>query len=87
MACLLSERLTVATAAPFQCVAITSQLQALVERSGLDEGVLVAAGQHTTTALVVKSMVGCDGGEHGRRMGRYEYAMITFTAGAHMYLY
>jgi secondary thiamine-phosphate synthase enzyme len=53
MACLLSERLTVATAAPFQCVAITSQLQELVERSGLDEGVLVAAGQHTTTALVV----------------------------------
>jgi secondary thiamine-phosphate synthase enzyme len=53
MACLLSERLTVATAASFECVVITGQLQTLVERSGLGEGVLVAAGQHTTTALVV----------------------------------
>jgi len=30
---------------------------------------------------LVKSMVGCDGGEHGRRMGRYVYAMNTSTAG------
>jgi hypothetical protein len=43
--------------------------------------------QVPTAVLVVKSMVGCDGGEHGRRMGRYEYAMNTSTAGAHMYLY
>jgi secondary thiamine-phosphate synthase enzyme len=53
MACLLSERLSVATQASFQCVAITESLQQLVERSGLGDGVLVAAGQHTTTALVV----------------------------------
>jgi len=53
MACLLSERLQVATSASFQCLDLSARLQELVERSGLRDGLLVAAGQHTTTALVV----------------------------------
>jgi secondary thiamine-phosphate synthase enzyme len=53
MATLLSHRLTLETGGPFRCHDITAELQALVERSGLGDGLLVAAGQHTTTALVV----------------------------------
>jgi secondary thiamine-phosphate synthase enzyme len=53
MACRLQERLAVPTTAPFQCVDLSERLQELVQRSGLRDGVLVAAGQHTTTALVV----------------------------------
>lgn len=53
MATLLTDRLLVATAGPFRCHDITAELQALVERAGLREGLVVAAGQHTTTALVV----------------------------------
>lgn len=53
MATLLTDRLRVATAGPFRCHDITAELQALVERAGLREGLVVAAGQHTTTALVV----------------------------------
>ena len=41
------------TAGPFRCHDITAELQVLVETSGVEEGLLVAAGQHTTTALVV----------------------------------
>jgi secondary thiamine-phosphate synthase enzyme len=53
MACLLQERLTVPTTASFQCIDLSAQLQERVQRTGLQDGVLVAAGQHTTTALVV----------------------------------
>ena len=53
MNCLLSERLSIATAGSFCCHDITPRLQELVERAGLAEGLLIAAGQHTTTALVV----------------------------------
>lgn len=53
MATLLTHRLQLATAGPFRCHDITAELQALVERAGLGDGLLVAAGQHTTTALVV----------------------------------
>ena len=53
MAVLLTHRLALATEGPFRCHDITAPLQDLVDRAGLREGLLVAAGQHTTTALVV----------------------------------
>ncbi|MFY8147796.1 MAG: secondary thiamine-phosphate synthase enzyme YjbQ [Prochlorococcaceae cyanobacterium] len=53
MATLLTHRLRIATDGPFRCHDITAELQALVDQAGLREGLLVAAGQHTTTALVV----------------------------------
>ncbi|MFM2079557.1 MAG: hypothetical protein RLZZ219_239 [Cyanobacteriota bacterium] len=53
MAPLLTHRLSLATGAGIRCHDITAQLQALVEATGLSDGLLVAAGQHTTTALVV----------------------------------
>ncbi|MEB3199870.1 MAG: secondary thiamine-phosphate synthase enzyme YjbQ [Synechococcaceae cyanobacterium] len=53
MPTLLSHRLRLQTSGSFHCHDITAELQALVERSGLRDGLLVAAGQHTTTALVV----------------------------------
>lgn len=53
MAVRLTQQLTLATAGPFRCHDISADLQALVESAGLQDGLLVAAGQHTTTALVV----------------------------------
>ncbi|WP_094592107.1 secondary thiamine-phosphate synthase enzyme YjbQ [Vulcanococcus limneticus] len=53
MATLLTRRLSVSTGGPFRCHDLTADLQALVSESGLGDGLLVAAGQHTTTALVV----------------------------------
>jgi secondary thiamine-phosphate synthase enzyme len=53
MAVLLTHTLELATGGAFRCHDITAELQALVERARLTEGLLVAAGQHTTTALVV----------------------------------
>ena len=47
------ERLQIKTGGSFHCHAITADLQALVERSGVRQGLLVAVGQHTTTALVL----------------------------------
>lgn len=49
----LSTVLSVATAAGVRCHDITARLQGLVDQAGLRDGLLVAAGQHTTTALVV----------------------------------
>ena len=53
MATLLTHRLTLQTSGSFLCHDISAELQALVDQSGLSDGLLVAAGQHTTTALVV----------------------------------
>lgn len=53
MAVLLSDTLRVDTGGSFRCHDITAALQRLVDRAGLADGLLVAAGQHTTTALVV----------------------------------
>ena len=53
MAPLLTHRLVLPTGSGISCHDITAPLQALVEEAGLREGLLVAAGQHTTTALVV----------------------------------
>jgi secondary thiamine-phosphate synthase enzyme len=53
MATLLTHRLTLQTSGSFCCHDISAELQALVDTSGLGDGLLVAAGQHTTTALVV----------------------------------
>lgn len=53
MACLLTEQLSFTTTAGFSFHDITAPLQNLVDRACLGDGVLVAAGQHTTTALVV----------------------------------
>ena len=53
MAPLLTHRLVLPTGSGITCHDITAPLQALVEDAGLREGLLVAAGQHTTTALVV----------------------------------
>jgi secondary thiamine-phosphate synthase enzyme len=53
MAPLLTHRLVLPTGSGITCHNITAPLQALVEEAGLREGLLVAAGQHTTTALVV----------------------------------
>jgi secondary thiamine-phosphate synthase enzyme len=46
-------RLAVQTAGSFRCHDITAELQAFVDHCGIGDGLLVAAGQHTTTALVV----------------------------------
>jgi secondary thiamine-phosphate synthase enzyme len=46
-------RLAVQTAGSFRCHDITAELQAFVDQCGIGDGLLVAAGQHTTTALVV----------------------------------
>ena len=48
--------ITVNTAGPISFHAITSQVQELVAISKLQNGLLVAAGQHTTTALIVNEM-------------------------------
>jgi len=48
-----SHRLAINTGGPFRCHDITSQMQAFVDHCGVRTGLLVAAGQHTTTALVV----------------------------------
>ena len=53
MAVTLTHTLQLATGASFRCHDLTAELQALVDQSGLSNGLLVAAGQHTTTALVV----------------------------------
>ncbi|MFN5697910.1 MAG: secondary thiamine-phosphate synthase enzyme YjbQ [Cyanobacteriota bacterium] len=53
MATLLSHRLTLQTTGSFRCHDITAELQQLVNGAGLENGQLVAAGLHTTTALVV----------------------------------
>jgi len=47
------ERLQIQTGGSFHCHAINADLQALVERSGVRQGLLVAVGLHTTTALVL----------------------------------
>jgi secondary thiamine-phosphate synthase enzyme len=49
----LITELSVDTAGSFRCHDITAELQGLVDQAGLTDGLLVAAGQHTTTALVV----------------------------------
>ena len=46
-------RLAVDTAGSFRCHDITAELQGFIDRCGIRDGLLVAAGQHTTTALVV----------------------------------
>ena len=46
-------RLVVETTGSFRCHDITAELQQFVERCGIESGLLVAAGQHTTTALVL----------------------------------
>ena len=48
-----SSRLERTTTASFSCHDISAELQAFVEATGVRNGLLVAAGQHTTTALVV----------------------------------
>ena len=53
MAPLLTHNLVLPTGSGITCHDITAELQALVEEADLREGLLVAAGQHTTTALVV----------------------------------
>jgi secondary thiamine-phosphate synthase enzyme len=53
MAVLLTHTLQVATGGSFRCHDISDDLQDLVNQAGLVDGLLVAAGQHTTTALVV----------------------------------
>jgi secondary thiamine-phosphate synthase enzyme len=46
-------RLTLQTEGSFRCHDITGQLQEQIERHGVRQGLLVAVGQHTTTALVL----------------------------------
>lgn len=53
MSVVFTQRLQLASTASFGCHNITAQLQELVEQAELRDGLLVAAGQHTTTALVV----------------------------------
>ena len=53
MAVLLTKTLSVRTSGSFHCHDITVDLQGLVDQAGLLDGLLVAAGQHTTTALVI----------------------------------
>ena len=53
MAQLLHHRLHLQTAGSFCCHDITPELQTLIDRSGISDGLLVAVGQHTTTALAL----------------------------------
>jgi secondary thiamine-phosphate synthase enzyme len=53
MAPLLHHRLELQTAGSFCCHDITPELQAQIDRSGIRDGLLVAVGQHTTTALAI----------------------------------
>jgi secondary thiamine-phosphate synthase enzyme len=53
MSVVFTQRLQLTSTASFGCHNITTQLQKLVEQAELRDGLLVAAGQHTTTALVV----------------------------------
>ena len=53
MAPLLHHRLELQTAGSFCCHDITPDLQAKIDRSGIRDGLLVAVGQHTTTALAL----------------------------------
>jgi secondary thiamine-phosphate synthase enzyme len=46
-------RLQLDTAGGFRCHDISAELQAFVDRCAIRDGLLTAAGQHTTTALVV----------------------------------
>ena len=48
-----STRLESTTTASFSCHDISADLQAFVDGTRIRNGLLVAAGQHTTTALVV----------------------------------
>lgn len=50
---LLHHRLHLNTAGCFCGHDITPELQALIDRSGISEGLLVAVGQHTITALAL----------------------------------
>ena len=46
-------RLRLDTAGSFRCHDLTPQLEGLISAEGVSEGLLVAVGQHTTTALVL----------------------------------
>ncbi len=50
---LLHHRLELQTAGSFCCHDITPELQDQIDRSGIRDGLLVAVGQHTTTALAL----------------------------------
>lgn len=50
---LLHHSLQLQTAASFCCHDITADLQGLIDRAGIIDGLLVAVGQHTTTALAL----------------------------------
>ena len=50
---LMHHRLDLQTVGSFSCHDITTDLQALIDRSGISDGLLVAVGQHTTTALAL----------------------------------
>ena len=50
---LLHHRLQLQTEASFGCHDITAELQGLIDRAGIIDGLLVAVGQHTTTALAL----------------------------------
>lgn len=50
---LLHHRLQLQTEPSFGCHDITAELQGLIDRAGIIDGLLVAVGQHTTTALAL----------------------------------
>ena len=50
---LMHHRLDLQTVGSFSCHDITTDLQALIDRSWISDGLLVAVGQHTTTALAL----------------------------------
>lgn len=47
------QRLVVPTSASFRCHDISAALQELIDHHAVREGLMVAVGQHTTTALVI----------------------------------
>ncbi|MDM7951991.1 MAG: secondary thiamine-phosphate synthase enzyme YjbQ [Cyanobium sp. CZS 25K] len=49
----MHQRLQLQTLGSFSCHDITTDLQALIDRSGISDGLLVAVGQHTTTGLTL----------------------------------
>ena len=48
--------LPIASQRPFQCLAITAEVQAFIASQGGREGAVLISGQHTTTAVIINEL-------------------------------
>ena len=53
---MLTKTILIQTIASFSCHSITTEIEGLLEQSGLKEGVITIFSRHTTTALIVNEM-------------------------------